>query len=140
MSKLKSGLAVPFHQKVCSYCHSVPRSKDWLVANITDELNVFHVGKRHKPYQRWEPIYIGTQSDPLYDERLTWEGKSDKMTQVSSLFLCSLSLSLSLSLTHTHTHTHREKEISLRARLTQKRFAWRGVMRHLGPFSNFSCV
>jgi len=81
VGKLKSGLAVPFHQKVCSYCHSVPRSKDWLVANISDDLNVFHIGKRHKPYQRWEPIYIGTQSDPLYDERLTWEGKSDKMTQ-----------------------------------------------------------
>ena len=82
--KLKAGLAVPFHQKVCSYCHSVPRSKDWMMANITDELNVFHIGKRHKPFQRWEPIYIGTQSDPLYDERLTWEGKSDKMTQVPS--------------------------------------------------------
>jgi len=81
VEKLKSGLAVPFHQKVCSYCHSVPKSKDWLAANVSDELSVFHIAKRHKPYQRWEPIYIGTQSDPLYDERLTWEGKSDKMTQ-----------------------------------------------------------
>ena len=55
------------------------------MANISDDLNVFHIGKRHKPYQRWEPIYIGTQSDPLYDERLTWEGKSDKMTQVLAI-------------------------------------------------------
>lgn len=52
------------------------------MANVTDGLHVFHIAKRHKPYQRWEPIYIGTQDDPLYDERLTWEGKSDKMTQV----------------------------------------------------------
>ncbi|KAI9563367.1 hypothetical protein GHT06_010828 [Daphnia sinensis] len=81
VGKLKAGLAVPFHQKVCSYCHSVPKSKEWLVANVTDGLHVFHIAKRHKPYQRWEPIYIGTQDDPLYDERLTWEGKSDKMTQ-----------------------------------------------------------
>ena len=85
VGKLKSGLAVPFHQKVCSYCHSVPKSKEWLEANITDGLHVFHIAKRHKPYQRWEPIYIGTQNDPLYDERLTWEGKSDKMTQVKPI-------------------------------------------------------
>jgi hypothetical protein len=83
LSKLQQGLAVPFHQKVCSYCHSLPKSKEWMTANISQGLHVFHIAKRHKPYQRWEPIYIGTQDDPLYDERLTWEGKSDKMTQVS---------------------------------------------------------
>jgi len=81
LSKLQQGLAVPFHQKVCSYCHSLPKSKEWMTANISQGLHVFHIAKRHKPYQRWEPIYIGTQDDPLYDERLTWEGKSDKMTQ-----------------------------------------------------------
>jgi hypothetical protein len=30
----------------------------------------------------WEPIFIGTNLDPFYDERLTWEGRRDKMTQV----------------------------------------------------------
>ena len=39
-------------------------------------------GKREKPYHRWEPIYIGTNEEPTYDERLTWEGRSDKMVQV----------------------------------------------------------
>ena len=58
------------------------------MANVTDGLHVFHIAKRHKPYQRWEPIYIGTQDDPLYDERLTWEGKSDKMTQVFTVINC----------------------------------------------------
>merc|ERR1712018_557844 len=29
----------------------------------------------------WEPIFIGTKNDPPYDERLSWEGKRDKMTQ-----------------------------------------------------------
>merc|ERR1712179_131646 len=43
--------------------------------------HVFHIGKRNPPYQHWEPIYIGTHQDPLYDERLSWEGRSDKMTQ-----------------------------------------------------------
>ena len=34
-------------------------------------------GKQHS----WEPIFIGTNDDPLYDERLTWEGRGDKMSQ-----------------------------------------------------------
>ena len=38
--------------------------------------------KRESPFLLWEPIFIGTNEDPLYDERLTWEGKRDKMTQV----------------------------------------------------------
>ena len=48
---------------------------------LVDDLHVFHTGKRNPPYQHWEPIYIGTHDDPLYDERLSWEGRSDKMTQ-----------------------------------------------------------
>lgn len=39
--------------------------------------------RREYPFHRWEPIYIGTKSDPYYSEVLTWEGKQDKMTQVS---------------------------------------------------------
>lgn len=54
-----------------------------MAANETDELSVFHIGKRTGYYVHWEPIYIGTHADPHYDERLSWEGKSDKMTQVS---------------------------------------------------------
>ena len=29
--------------------------------------------------RHWEPIFIGTNKDPAYDERLTWEGRADKM-------------------------------------------------------------
>lgn len=82
LEKLTSGMALPFHQRVCNYCHTLPKSVEWRTVNITEGLHVFHIAKRHKPHQRWEPIYVGTQDDPLYDERLTWEGKSDKMTQV----------------------------------------------------------
>lgn len=81
LEKLASGMALPFHQRVCNYCHTLPKSVEWRTVNITEGLHVFHIAKRHKPHQRWEPIYVGTQDDPLYDERLTWEGKSDKMTQ-----------------------------------------------------------
>ena len=43
---------------------------------------MFHVGKRYKPHHHWEPFFIGTDAEPGYDERLTWEGRGDKMTQV----------------------------------------------------------
>ncbi|SPP86044.1 beta-1,4-glucuronyltransferase 1 [Drosophila guanche] len=78
---LRTGKAIPFHKRVCASCHGVPKSKEWMAANETDELSVFHIGKRTGYYIHWEPIYIGTHADPHYDERLSWEGKSDKMPQ-----------------------------------------------------------
>jgi len=78
---LNKKVVIPFHKMVCSQCHAIPKAKEWLTDPISDELHVFHVGKRNPPYQHWEPIYIGTHDDPLYDERLSWEGRSDKMTQ-----------------------------------------------------------
>lgn len=80
---LLNGTALPFHKKLCPGCHNVPKSKEWREANETKGLHVFHVGKRIGYYVHWEPIFIGTHSEPLYDERLSWEGKSDKMTQVN---------------------------------------------------------
>ena len=38
--------------------------------------------KREGNLSTWEPIYIGTSIDPLYDERLSWEGNRDKLSQV----------------------------------------------------------
>jgi len=78
---LKSKVVIPFHKMVCSQCHAIPKAQEWVTDPISDEMHVFHVGKRNPPYQHWEPIYIGTHQDPLYDERLSWEGRSDKMTQ-----------------------------------------------------------
>lgn len=78
---LRNGKAISFHKRVCSSCHGVPKSKEWIAANETDDLGVFHIGKRVGYFVHWEPIYIGTHADPHYDERLSWEGKSDKMTQ-----------------------------------------------------------
>lgn len=45
-------------------------------------LDIFKEVQRTGDLATWEPIFVGTKSDPPYDERLTWEGKSDKMTQV----------------------------------------------------------
>ena len=44
-------------------------------------MKIFTSTKRKGQLDHWEPIYIGTNDDPFYDERLSWEGKSDKMTQ-----------------------------------------------------------
>jgi hypothetical protein len=81
---LKNGTAIPFHKKLCPGCHNIPKSKEWMAAKETAGLHVFHIGKRTGYFVHWEPIFIGTHHDPLYDERLSWEGKSDKMTQVTA--------------------------------------------------------
>jgi len=81
VAMLKNGTAIPFHKKLCPGCHNIPKSKEWIAAPETTGLHVFHIGKRTGYFVHWEPIFIGTHSDPLYDERLSWEGKSDKMTQ-----------------------------------------------------------
>lgn len=78
---LKKSVVIPFHKKVCSLCHAIPKAKEWSQATGSDDLHVFHIGKRNPPFQHWEPIYISTHDVPLYDERLSWEGRSDKMTQ-----------------------------------------------------------
>ncbi|CAG9769597.1 unnamed protein product [Ceutorhynchus assimilis] len=78
---LSNGTALPFHKNLCPGCHNIPKAKEWQLAPETKDLHVFHVGKRNGKFIHWEPIFIGTHSDPLYDERLSWEGKSDKMTQ-----------------------------------------------------------
>lgn len=81
VAMLKNGTAIPFHKKLCPGCHNIPKSKEWMAANETTGIHVFHIGKRTGYFIHWEPIFIGTHKDPLYDERLSWEGKSDKMTQ-----------------------------------------------------------
>jgi len=76
---LKNKTAIWFHKYVCTRCHAIPKSKQWLKAPVQPGLHVFHVAKR-RGY--WEPVFIGTNSDPYYDERLSWEGRKNKMTQV----------------------------------------------------------
>ncbi|XP_037799563.1 beta-1,4-glucuronyltransferase 1-like, partial [Penaeus monodon] len=79
---LKRGSAIPFHKFVCPQCHKVPGMREWADSNATESVNVVMVAKRHPPFHHWEPIYVGTHLEPLYDERLSWEGRSDKMTQM----------------------------------------------------------
>lgn len=74
-------LAVWFHFKICATCHTIPKAKEWIEANDKGPMNIFTTSKRHGKFDHWEPLFIGTNLEPLYDERLSWEGKSDKMTQ-----------------------------------------------------------
>ncbi|KAF2883230.1 hypothetical protein ILUMI_22945, partial [Ignelater luminosus] len=81
------GLAVPFHHDVCNECHAIPKTKEWQTSNENDRLRVFYVAKRTGKYYHWEPFYIGTKADPEFDERLTWEGMSDKIVQAYAMCL-----------------------------------------------------
>jgi len=81
---LERGDVIPFHKYVCSSCHLVPKYEEWKTLPVHDGLDISVIAKRRAPWisgQAWEPIYIGTNQDPLYDERLHWEGKADKMSQ-----------------------------------------------------------
>lgn len=74
-------LAVWFHFKICPTCHTIPKAKEWLKADDETVMKVFTSVKRQGNQVHWEPLYVGTNAEPLYNERLNWEGKSDKMTQ-----------------------------------------------------------
>lgn len=89
-------IAVWFHSKICSTCHAIPSADKWLSDTDDDEsdLKVFTTIKRQGQYDHWEPIFIGTNDEPFYDERLSWEGKSDKMTQ--SYIMCLLDYDFSI--------------------------------------------
>lgn len=82
--------AIYFHKYVCDVCQNFPNRDKWLLeseAERRDELGVFEVVRRDRSLISWEPIYIGTNDEPLYDERLSWEGRRDKMSQAYQLCL-----------------------------------------------------
>lgn len=74
-------VVIPFHYKICSYCHLVPGYDKWLRQPQTSQLDIFTTAKRLGGFKIWEPIYISSNQVPLYEEKLNWEGKYDKMTQ-----------------------------------------------------------
>uniref|UniRef100_A0A1I8MGF0 Glycosyl transferase n=1 Tax=Musca domestica TaxID=7370 RepID=A0A1I8MGF0_MUSDO len=78
---LRAKKAIPFHYYVCKSCHVVPQQEHWVNATFSDKLSIFTVGKRHKKYVYWEPFYISDNHEPLFDERVTWEGQSNKRIQ-----------------------------------------------------------
>lgn len=87
--------AIFFHKWVCDYCQNFPNRMDWLRTvkyghdnfESDDEIVIFEVTQRNKTRDSWEPIFIGTNDDPLYDDRLTWDGRRDKMGQMYQMCL-----------------------------------------------------
>lgn len=87
IKRIKNGQAIFFHKWTCDACQNFPRRDEWLKTPSKEDLGVFEITKRQAPRTSWEPIYIGTNAEPNYDERLTWEGKRDKMSQMYELCL-----------------------------------------------------
>ncbi|XP_050294257.1 beta-1,4-glucuronyltransferase 1-like isoform X2 [Anthonomus grandis grandis] len=85
LSMLNNKTAFVFHQKVCQLCHKVIDGDQWIKAKETSGLDIFSVGKRHGKYGVWEPFFVCTQKEPLWDERMTWEGQNNKMVQAYTL-------------------------------------------------------
>lgn len=71
-----------FHNNVCKKCHSIPNLTEWIETNETDGIDVFITGKREGLQKIWEPFFVCTHKEPLWDERLNWEGQGNKMCQV----------------------------------------------------------
>ncbi|XP_076059747.1 beta-1,4-glucuronyltransferase 1-like isoform X2 [Oratosquilla oratoria] len=87
------GEAVYFHRLVCNHCQKFPGITDWVhQLGSPGVMKAFSVVRRQFPYHRWEPIYISTKDEPFYDERLSWEGLQDKMTQMHEFCLRGYSL------------------------------------------------
>ena len=87
MDMFRTGDAIFFHKHVCDICQNFPDREQWLQIPGNGSLGVFRVTKRTRNRSSWEPLYIGTNAEPLYDERLTWEGKRDKMSQMYEMCL-----------------------------------------------------
>lgn len=82
LDALQRGEAIKFHEKICSNCHTVPGYAEWLgLLKYDYTMDIQTSAKREGAFVSWEPIYVGTKREPEYDERLSWEGKADKMTQ-----------------------------------------------------------
>lgn len=79
---LRANKSAPFHITLCGYCHQIPRYEKWLNWTGTKGLLKPILWTTREGMFEWEPVYIGTNADPLFHEELTWEGTRNKMTQV----------------------------------------------------------
>ena len=95
---LRENKAIPFHANICESCHLVPEQEAWYDEMDSKYMTVFATSKRLGSFAKWEPIYISDNQVPFYDERLSWEGESEKRLQVSYLHYLLFAVSNFLSL------------------------------------------
>ncbi|XP_049822908.1 beta-1,4-glucuronyltransferase 1-like [Aethina tumida] len=84
---LSNGSAIIFHKSMCAHCHTVIGSDMWIKTKETPGLGVLTKGYREGKQKHWEPFFVQTHKEPLFDERIPWEGSGDRMDQVYSLCL-----------------------------------------------------
>lgn len=82
---IRNKSAILFHKTVCSLCHRIPNETQWMNKAETEGIDAFVSAKRHDRYRVWEPFFVCTPDEPLWDERFNWEGQSNKMVQVSDV-------------------------------------------------------
>ncbi|XP_017477268.1 PREDICTED: beta-1,4-glucuronyltransferase 1 [Rhagoletis zephyria] len=78
---LRNKTAIHFHSNLCKLCHLVPMQSKWENASDAEELTLFSQTKREGNFKIWEPFYISDNHEPVFDERVTWEGQSNKRIQ-----------------------------------------------------------
>ncbi|XP_042235875.1 beta-1,4-glucuronyltransferase 1-like [Homarus americanus] len=78
---------IPLYNEMCTTCENSSFAQEWIEHSGESGLSVFHVGQGSTAYDKWEPIYIGTNSEPIYDEMLSLEGKREKIVQMYTLCL-----------------------------------------------------
>ncbi|RXG70347.1 Beta-1,4-glucuronyltransferase 1 [Armadillidium vulgare] len=59
----------------------------WKKSKRNSGLSVIEIGTRTESFKGWEPFYIGTNAEPIFDERLSSEGRGNKMTQAYAMCL-----------------------------------------------------
>ncbi|XP_053203389.1 beta-1,4-glucuronyltransferase 1-like [Panonychus citri] len=90
---VKKGDAIFFHKWVCDICQNFPDRDKWIESvPSNDSFDIFRSAKRTHARSTWEPLYIGTNAEPLYEEKLSWEGKRDKMSQMFEMCLLNYDL------------------------------------------------
>ena len=79
---------------MCLECHRIPSPDVWLNDTDYSNMKVIATTKRQKSFYHWEPFYVGTNNDPLFDDRITYERSSDKMSQAYSMCLMDYNLNI----------------------------------------------
>ncbi|XP_074110640.1 beta-1,4-glucuronyltransferase 1 [Cotesia typhae] len=87
MAAINKDLAVYFHKYMCIHCQRFPGITKWMLRPDPGRVRPLIVTRREYPHHRWEPVFIGTQDDPLYNENMTWEGRQEKMSQMLEMCL-----------------------------------------------------
>lgn len=87
LKMLETEKAFIFQAKLCPQCQQIPFQREWMshLRETERSLDLFPAVKRAEKYKYWDAFYIGTHNEPTFDERLVWEGGSDKITQVGNV-------------------------------------------------------